>query len=143
MRRSWVLERSSDICRAWTGQGSSVAIYASQSELVPVRFLHLDVEVASGLLNVGKRYVLFLGSDALHLIEPRHRVANMRCISHRLFACARKGEGTGRQRVFGSRGKAAMRCHVMSFPGGVGHPFNFQCRRNSLSGRHPSVDLVS
>ena len=67
----------------------------SGSELMPVGFLHLDGEMAGRFLNIAKRQIPFGVRDVTDLIEPFHRVANMRRIGHRLFACAGKGEGRG------------------------------------------------
>ena len=67
----------------------------SDSELMPVGFLHLDREMAGRFLNIAKRQIPFGVRDVTDLIEPCYRVANMRRIGHRLFACAGKGEGRG------------------------------------------------
>jgi hypothetical protein len=77
---------------------------------MPVRFLHLNIKMAGGFLNIGKRQIPFGVRDVTDLIEPCHRVANMR-----------------RQRNFIRRGKTAMRCRAKRFPSWFGHNFIFQC----------------
>jgi hypothetical protein len=94
---------------------------------MPVRFLHLNIKMAGGFLNIGKRQIPFGVRDVTDLIEPCHSVANMGCVGHRLFAGAGKGEGGGRQRNFIRRGKTAMRCRAKRFPSWFGHNFIFQC----------------
>ena len=61
---------------------------------MPVGFLHLNIEMAGRFLKIAKRQIPFGVRDVTDLIEPCHRVANMRRIGHRLFA--RKGKGEGR-----------------------------------------------
>ena len=92
---------------------------------MPVRLLHLDIEMVGSFFNVGKREIPFGISDVLDLFEPRHRIASMRCICHRLFACAGKCEGSRWQRIFLRRGKAAVRCRAMRFPSRFRHIFTF------------------
>jgi hypothetical protein len=65
---------------------------------MPFCFIHLNIEMAGSLLNVGKREIPFRVSDALDLIEPRHRVANMRCIVLLRSACV--AAKTARRRDF-------------------------------------------
>jgi len=67
---------------------------------MPVSFLHLNIEMARGFLKIGKRQVPFGIGDATDLIKPRHGIAHMRRIGHRLFAGAGKGKGRGRQQSF-------------------------------------------
>ncbi len=76
---------------------------------MPVRFLHLNFEMAGGFLKIGKCQIPFGIRDETDLIEPRHRIAYMRRIGHRFFARTRKGKSRVRQRSFLRRGKAAMR----------------------------------
>jgi len=71
-----------------------------RSKLMPVSFLHLNFEMAGRFLKIGKRQIPFGVRDVTDLIEPRHRVANMRGIGHRFFARTGKGEGRGWQRSF-------------------------------------------
>ena len=92
---------------------------------MPVRFLHLNVEMAGSLLKIGKRQIPFGVRDVTDLIEPRHRVANMRRVSHWLFARTGKGEGRSWQRSYVRRGKTAMNCRAIRFPSGFGHGFIF------------------
>jgi len=92
---------------------------------MPIGFLHPNIEMAGSLLKIGKRQISFGVRDATDLIEPRHRVANMRYVGHRFFARTGKGEGRDRQRSFVRRGKVAMRCRAARFPSGFGHGFIF------------------
>jgi len=64
---------------------------------MPVGFLHLNIEMAGCLLQFGKCQIAFGVRDVTDLIEPRHRVTNMRCVSHRFFPGPGKGEGGGWQ----------------------------------------------
>ena len=63
-------------------------------ELMRVRLLCQYLEMLGRFLNVGKREIPFGIRDIFDLIEPGHRIANMGCIGHRLFACAGKCEGS-------------------------------------------------
>jgi hypothetical protein len=110
-----------------------------RTELMPVCFLHLNIEMTGGLLQIGKRQIPLGVCDLTDLIEPRHRVANMRRISHRFFARTRKGEGRGRQRSFVRRGKMAMRCRAIRSPSGGGHNFIFHNERHGCAGRADTV----
>ena len=64
---------------------------------MPVGFLHLNIEMPGRFLKIAKRQIPFGIRDVTNLIEPCHRVANMRRIGHRLFARSWKGEGRGWQ----------------------------------------------
>ncbi len=61
------------------------------------------MEMAGSFLKICERQIPFGVRDATDLIKPRHRIAHMRRIGHRLFAGAGKGKGCGRQRSFVSR----------------------------------------
>jgi hypothetical protein len=76
-------------------------------------------------LEISERQIPFRVSDVTDLIEPRHRVPNMRRICHRLFAPTGECESRGRQRSFLRRGKVAMRCRAIGFPSGFRHGFIF------------------
>ena len=78
----------------------AVAVSVSLVELMPVRFLHLNLKMARGLLNIRKRQVPIGVRDADDLVEPRHRLAHVCGIGHRLLADMGKGEGRGRQGSF-------------------------------------------
>ena len=66
---------------------------------MPTRFLHSDTEMFGSCLDVGERQIAFFIAGALHLIEARDGVANMRRIRHRLFAQTREREGGFRQMI--------------------------------------------
>jgi len=63
------------------------------------RLLHLDTEMLCGLPDVGERELALLIAHILHLIEPSDRVADVRCVRHRLFPRRGKGERAVRQRI--------------------------------------------
>ena len=71
-----------------------------RSKLMPVGFLHLNIEMTGSLLKIGKRQIPFGIGDVTDLIEPRHRVANMGCVGHWFFTRTGKSEGRVRQRSF-------------------------------------------
>ncbi len=72
----------------------------SRNKLMPVGFLHLNIEMTGGFLKIGKRQISFSIRDVTDLIKPRHGIAHMRRIGHRLFASTRKGKSRDRQRSF-------------------------------------------
>jgi len=94
---------------------------------MPVGFLHFNAEMTGRLLKIRKRQIPFGVRDATDLVKPRHRIAHMRRIGHRLFADAGKGKGRGRQRSFLRHGKAARRFLAIRFPSGIGKGFFFHC----------------
>lgn len=53
--------------------------------------------MTGGFLKIGERQIAFGIRDAADLVEPRHRVADVFRVGHRLFARAGKGECGGWQ----------------------------------------------
>ncbi len=62
------------------------------SKLVPVCFFHLNFEMIGSPFKVDESQIPFRIGNVLDLIKPRHGVANMRSIGHRLFANSGKRE---------------------------------------------------
>jgi len=59
--------------------------------------LYLNIEMAGGFPKIGERQIAFGIRHPSDLIEPRHRVADVCRVGHRLFARTGKGEGCGWQ----------------------------------------------
>src|SRR5205814_7188858 len=66
----------------------SVARVRALAQLPPVVLGHLDVVVLGGGADVRERLVAFLVRDALHLVEPCHRVTHVRRVGQRFLALA-------------------------------------------------------
>ncbi len=75
---------------------------------MPIAFFDLNIIMAGGFLQIGKRQIPIGIRDATDLIKTRHRITNVGGIRHGLFPGAGKGKCRGRQRSLLRRGKAAL-----------------------------------